>query len=1287
MSIGHLSSQIPRKGPVSEWIAAMAPRLDASLLGPGLVDGAEWEALMLSQQRSHAQPAAKTRPVRRTFEVASPRDQDELDDAIAIEAGQGVLLCQPLEMPHISDYRLVFEVIDARERTLQAVQALLTSIAYVRRNSRALPSALAHQSRGKLARVLARLRTQTTHVVELIGLWRARRMGFLSDEGGAFAACGAARGRGSRPEPFLWFGHNYLLKTMLDLPLAPLPLRGDPLLLAWFHAPGTLGVMTPTASDRDGSGWLEWYFDARRLHGATALGRMRKAAEVLQREAAECGLASTGAPASLADDAEAALGHEMSLLLYGSRSGYVAKTRLYKRQISAAVTLQTLARRRALALRLAQRYLAARTESARMIQQRVRRMGQRGPTPTMSIASFTIAARDAHRALTAAVGAGDDPPAEDEAPGSPLSGRGSRVADESPSQSNRRPVQDSGRFSRRLAHELSRIGRPSELDGTRALGRWSEMDADRGKLEAESRETTPEPAATTRRRRRLVVLRAARLAMERMGPAAVVITSHARAHLAGRRLQQMRVAMTLGKGGSSAVVAAALKLQSAFRSRRAVMRVLADRYERILAQYASTRMAVLTSDVAPAAIRGRAALVERQRELRVEVAYLASHDGGGPTQRVESVRLRLWACEGEINALQTTNLTPRAAAKLLRDLRRKLAAAVATLSQLRMAHRPAAGVGADLPERRQLAHMRGVLTEMSLLCAQVPHASLLLLGVREMLRSKSDRLAKLLESRCIEDASCTAKVLDAMRVREVTTASMASLTDLFVDQPPAEPGSGPAPSDGAVAARVSDEERQEQARVKEHERVQLLQELAAAELDKAREAEAQVELWKVGGAIAFSVGVHTAMRRASCARLRLVCTEALGRSIVVMQAQVGLRRCQEVFEELNGAREVLADVDGMRSTMARPTLTLTVALPSERANAPSVLSRLVEDLAMWMGVPDRCFAVRSVCRTPNGGGGRPTYEANVAIFALDATADPLDLARAVLHERDRNALTPAVFATALEEAQGSVVLQSATLEVPSHAELAASAMPLPVRVAAVMAEVAAGPPPRRAAQLRGKLYAARALQDRTRWEGLRVPGDAGVVDEAWNKSAESTVQSAAGAASSGRFCALCAGRSPPVLARHRFIDCPRRLLGGLPDFTPDARASVEDAMRERALQNESACCSFRAALHGREEAKLLHKSAAAAVRFLSRYEAPIGTLTPPTDGVRVASAAARQPSHLGFDLPGLAWSVTAAIEEETRRQSRLTEPAPVTPAGGHRLIGQARWRGLNYGRCDRARPS
>jgi len=44
-----------------------------------------------------------------------------------------------VEIPLINDFRLVFEIIDARERTVVAVTALLKSIKYIRGASRTLP--------------------------------------------------------------------------------------------------------------------------------------------------------------------------------------------------------------------------------------------------------------------------------------------------------------------------------------------------------------------------------------------------------------------------------------------------------------------------------------------------------------------------------------------------------------------------------------------------------------------------------------------------------------------------------------------------------------------------------------------------------------------------------------------------------------------------------------------------------------------------------------------------------------------------------------------------------------------------------------------------------------------------------------------------------------------------------------------------------------------------------------------------------------------------------------------
>ena len=41
------------------------------------------------------------------------------------------------------------------------------------------------------------------------------------------------------------------------------------------------------------------------------------------------------------------------------------------------------------------------------------------------------------------------------------------------------------------------------------------------------------------------------------------------------------------------------------------------------------------------------------------------------------------------------------------------------------------------------------------------------------------------------------------------------------------------------------------------------------------------------------------------------------------------------------------------------------------------------------------------------------------------------------------------------------------------------------------------------------------------------------------------------------FCAYCAQRSPPVLARHRFVECTYRQLSGQPEFSLGALHALE----------------------------------------------------------------------------------------------------------------------------------
>ena len=92
--------------------------------------------------------------------------------------------------------------------------------------------------------------------------------------------------------------------------------------------------------------------------------------------------------------------------------------------------------------------------------------------------------------------------------------------------------------------------------------------------------------------------------------------------------------------------------------------------------------------------------------------------------------------------------------------------------------------------------------------------------------------------------------------------------------------------------------------------------------------------------------------------------------------------------------------------------------------------------------------------------------------------------------------------------------------------------------------------------LRGKLEAVQRLRRTTNWPPLHCPGDPAEVDVEWNKGVEVP-------AGPGQFCAYCALRCPPVLARHRYIHCVHRMLAGQAEFSQAALDALEVALADR----------------------------------------------------------------------------------------------------------------------------
>ena len=63
--------------------------------------------------------------------------------------------------------------------------------------------------------------------------------------------------------------------------------------------------------------------------------------------------------------------------------------------------------------------------------------------------------------------------------------------------------------------------------------------------------------------------------------------------------------------------------------------------------------------------------------------------------------------------------------------------------------------------------------------------------------------------------------------------------------------------------------------------------------------------------------------------------------------------------EVCGAEELLASLRQQMATLPRITLEVGLQLPASAKPDATLCTRVVEDIATWMGVPDECFAVHA----------------------------------------------------------------------------------------------------------------------------------------------------------------------------------------------------------------------------------------------------------------------------------------------------------------------------------------
>jgi len=134
----------------------------------------------------------------------------------------------------------------------------------------------------------------------------------------------------------------------------------------------------------------------------------------------------------------------------------------------------------------------------------------------------------------------------------------------------------------------------------------------------------------------------------------------------------------------------------------------------------------------------------------------------------------------------------------------------------------------------------------------------------------------------------------------------------------------------------------------------------------------------------------------------------------------------------------------------------------------------------------------------------------------------------------------------------------------------------------------------------GRIEAIDRLRSATVMRGITIEGEAHSIDEAWNKALPS-VREDDGTASAGRFCAYCAQRSPPVLARHRFVDCHYRMLATKPEYSEEAMSDLKADLKQKMHCAVRHVSQLEKIVKRRQKCKTLLTESTFMGRFLRKY--------------------------------------------------------------------------------------
>ena len=163
--------------------------------------------------------------------------------------------------------------------------------------------------------------------------------------------------------------------------------------------------------------------------------------------------------------------------------------------------------------------------------------------------------------------------------------------------------------------------------------------------------------------------------------------------------------------------------------------------------------------------------------------------------------------------------------------------------------------------------------------------------------------------------------------------------------------------------------------------------------------------------------------------------------------------------------------------------------------------------------------------------------------------------------------------------------------------------------------------------LEGKLKAIDRLRTCERWTGLTVVGDPEVADHAWNMGREPNSPNSR----FGRFCTYCAQRNPPVLARHRYIECMQRMLSGDPEYCVEALAELTSDLSRREAHTERLLSRFESVVEKRKQCKALLDETVDVCHSLKKYGEIGDDINPPEQGTSRVPRPICKPKNYGYE--------------------------------------------------------